>query len=437
MFFTKENILNNTKILLVLLIFHFILTTFVRFQLWKDMWITFLNSDIINLWKDIYLILIYFLIIWYYFKNKIYIDKKLFIWFIILFIVSLLISFIHFHSLKNLIIWIKYDFWFLIPLLAFSTLSINEKDIKKIYNLLINLIKLVIILSFIFSIIILNYPYILFLLWYWPLWDWSVWNNPPIFYNTWINGIKRFSGIFSWPNNMAFYLISFLPVILLSILYKKLNIIWWIFSLILLFWTLSRSWIIAFFVEFFLISLFLLFYYKTYKKIVYLIYILGGIWITILWIYLYINWIYHEIILRWASTAWHIEKFSQTLSYIIKNPILWYWLWTAWPVAHYTKNNIIPESWFLQIFYELWIIWGVMWFIFLMYSIYILYKSRKIVYNNMDKISILQVWLSIWVIWLLVQWVFLHSFEDSMVSLPLFIIIWLLLWYKFQIWYKK
>ena len=437
MFFTKDNILKHTKILLVLLIFHFVLTTFIRFQLWYDMWLSFLNSSIVNLWKDIYLIFIYFMITWYFFKNKTYIDKRLFIGFITVFIISLIVSFIYFHGLKTLIIWIKYDIWFLVPLLAFSLIAVNKKDIKKIYDLLISLIKWVLIICLIFFMIRFTFPYMLFLLWYGPLWDWTVWAYPPMFYQTWLNGLQRLSGIFSWPNHMAFYLIAFWPVLLFSILNKKNHILWWILFVWLLFWTLSRSWILAFMIEFFLLSLFVLFYNKKYRKIIYFLYILWTMLVFILWTYLYISWKYHQIILRWASTAWHIQKSSKTLNAIIENPITWHWLWTAWPAAHYVKNDIIPESWFLQIFYELWIIWGFVWFAFLIYSIYLIYTDRKITYNDMDKISMLQVWLSIWVIWLLVQWLVLHSFEDSMISLPLFIIIWLLLWYKFQKWYKK
>lgn len=428
MFFTKENILKHTKILLILLIFHFIWTTFIKFQLWVDMWLKFLNSSIINLWKDVYLVFIYVLIAWYFFTHKTHIDKKLFLWFIILTIISLIVSFIHFHSLKTLVIWIKYDLWFLVPLLAFSLVKITEKDIKKIYDLLIQLIKRVIILSFIFFIIRFTYPNILFLLWYGTLWDWSVWVHPPMFFQTWLDGTQRLSGIFSWPNHMAFYLVAFAPVLLLSILNKKVHILWWILLVWLLLWSLSRSWILAFGVEFFLLSLFVLFYYKKYRKIVYYLYVLWTMLMIVLWTYLYISWAYHDVILRWASTTWHIDRFRETITAIITNPIIWHGIWTAWPSAHYINNNIIPESWFLQIFYELWLVWWLLWFAFLLYSIYIIYKSRKINYNNMDKIDILKVWLSIWVIWLLVQWLVLHSFEDSMISLPLFIILWLLVW---------
>lgn len=437
MFFSKTNILKHTKILLVLMIFHFILTTFLRFQLWVDMWIHFLNSPIVNLWKDIYLIFIYFLIAWYFYKNKTAIDKKLFWWFVILLIISLVISFIQFHWFKTLIIWIKYDIWFLVPLLAFSIIKYEEKDLKKIYNFIIELVKRVIILCLIFAIIRFTYPNILLLLWYWPLWDWSVWTHPPILYQTWLDGAQRLSWIFSWPNHMAFYFIAFWPFILLSILNKKLNIFWWVLFVWLLFWTLSRSWMLAFLVEFFLISLFTLIYYKKYRKIVFYLYILWSILLLAGWTYLYVSWKYHQIILRWASTAWHIKRAWNTISAIIKKPILGHGLWTAWPAAHYVKNEIIPESWFLQIFYELWIIWGLIWFSFLFYNIFLIYKGRKINYNEMDKISILQVWISIWIIWLLVQGLVLHSFEDSMTSLPLFIIVWILLWYKIQKWYIK
>ncbi len=429
MFFTKENILKHTRILLVLLIFHFIWTTFIKFQLWADVGLDFLNSNIINIWKDIYLIFIYIIIFWYFLINKTNIDKKIWGIFIALTMVSFLVSFIHFNWISAIIIGLKYDLWFLFPLLAFSVVKVNKKDIKTFYDLLIKIIKAVIIFSIVFFIIRFTYPQILFLLWYWKLWDWMPWAHPPMFFQTWLDWMQRLSWIFSWPNHMAFYLVAFWPVIFLSILNKKIHLVWGILLIWLLFWSLSRSWILAFGTEFFLISLFILLYYKKYRKIIYYFYGLWAICIMILWSYLYISWAYHDVILRWASTAWHIERSHETIKAIIENPITWHWLWTAWPAAHYVNNDIIPESWILQIFYELWLVWWLLWFTFLLYNIWIVYKSKSINYNDMNKINILKVWLSIWVIGLLVQWLVLHSFEDSMISLPLFIIMWLLIWY--------
>ena len=99
----KSLIIKHTKILLALLVFHFLLTTFIKFQLGVDLHLNFLNTDIINLWKDFYLLFIYALISIYAFKNKKQVLQKikkykyLYLLFIILVVFSLLVSFLNFH----------------------------------------------------------------------------------------------------------------------------------------------------------------------------------------------------------------------------------------------------------------------------------------------------------------------------------------------------
>lgn len=424
--FETKNILKHTKILLILLIFHFLITTFIKFQLGHDLQIEFLQTNLINLWKDFYLIFIYFLIIINILKNKTKLNKKLLIFFSILLIFSIIISLINFTSIKTIILWIKYDIWFLFPILFFAHLNLKEKDLKKIYNLLLFLIKTILIFSLLFAIVRFLWPNMLYLLWYWPLWDWAPNVHPPKLFQTWLNWVNRFFGIFSGPNHMAFYLIAFWPVLFLSIINKKSHFIRWILYLILLFGSLSRSWIIALFAEIFLLSIYIFAYQKSFRKIIINLFIFWFVWVLILSIYLRTSWKYNEVILRWSSTAWHIKKSFTTIEKIAQKP-MWYWLWTAGPSAHYLENMIIPESWILQIFYEIWFLWWIIWFWFTFYYIYQVYKSKTKNYDEINKINILKIWLSIWFIWLLIQGLFLHSFEDSMISLPFFIIIWLLL----------
>jgi len=431
--FSKKNIFLNTKILLTLLIFHFFILTFIRFQLGWDLHISFLHSDIWNLWKDIYLFFIYILIIWYTLKNNLLeqIFKKnlklnILFWIIIIF--SLITTFLNFHWLKWLIIWFKYDLWFLFPVIFFPLVDWTKKDINKFYKLIISLIKTVITFCIIFAIIRFIHPEFLFLFGYWPLWDWTSNWYPPILFQTGLDGIQRFSGIFSWPNHMAFYFIAFWPIILFSIFSKKIHYIWWILYIILLFGTLSRSWILAFWVEIFLISIFLFKYYKNLRKFILSWFI--AIWIAIFSLssYLYFSWKYKQIILRWASTAWHTKRAIKAFKAIQQNPVIWHGIWTAWPASHYIKSDIIPESRFLQIFYELWIFWWILWFSFMLYIIFLIYKNIHIHYSYLQNKDILKISLSIWTIGLLFQWLVLHGFEDSMTSLPLFIILWIILW---------
>jgi len=429
--FSKKNIFLNTKILLILLVFHFLLMTFIKFQLGWDLHISFLKSQIWNLWKDIYLIIIYIIIIWYTFKTNIFKQKIIkniklnwLLWIIIIF--SIIITFLNFHWFKWLIVWFKYDLWFLLPIIFFPLVDWDKKDINKFYKLILDLIKTVIIFCIIFAIIRFIHPEFLFLFWYGPLWDWTnIW-YPPMLFQTWLDGIQRLSWIFSWPNHMAFYFIAFWPLILFSIFSKKLHYIWGILYISLLFWTLSRSWILAFLVEIFLISIFFFKYYKNFRKIILSWFLAVWVWILSLSSYLYFSWKYNQIILRWASTKWHIIRSENTIKAILHNP-LWHGIWTAWPAAHYVKNDIIPESWFLQIFYELGIFGWILWFSFIFYIIFLTYKNKQIYYPYLQNKDIFRISLSIWIIGLLVQWIVLHSFEDSMISLPLFILIWIIL----------
>ena len=427
--FTKKNIIKHTKILLTLLVFHFLLTTFLRYELWYDLHIYFLNNSFVNLWKDFYLIFIYFLIFVYAYRNNfLYKLKNKFIYvFILLLFLSVVISLLHFRWFSSIIFWFKYDLWLFFPVIFYYLLDFDKKDINRFYNFFINLIKITIVLSIIFEIIRFFLPEALYILWYWELWNW--WPNvkPPVFYETWFDWIERVSWIFSWPNHLAFYFIAFGPLILLSILNKKLNYIWWILYLVLLIWSLSRSAIVALFVELFIISLFIYKYYWQYRNLIKKFFIAWFVLFSMWFLYLFISWKYHQIILRWASTKGHFDKSKEWFLKILEKPITWYWLASAWPASYHTKNPFIPESWILQIFDELWIFVWFLWFYFLYLILKKLKENTEITYPYLTKKSIFKIWIIVWVIWLLVQWLFLHSFEDSMIVIPLFIIIWILI----------
>lgn len=438
--FSKKNIIFYTKIFLFFMLFHFLLVTFLRYELWMDLHLSFLDSQIINLWKDIYLVFLYILIIWYLYKNNILISrileyKKILIFFLLVVFIPLIFTlFFNFLWFKSLIVGFKYDIWFLFPSVLFLLVDWDKKDIRNFLKYFLYLFKIVIVFCIIFAVIRFKKPEVLYILWFWPLWDWVNWNYPPILFKTWVYWLTRLSWIFSWPNHMAFYIIAFLPILLLSIINKKIHYIWWILVIILLLLTLSRSWFLALLVELFLLSIFVYIYYKNYRKIIYYLY---WIWIfisIILWWYLFVSWKYNQIILRWWSTAGHFQRATKTIKLIKNNLFLWHWLGTAWPASHYVKNDIIPESWFLQIYYELGIFVWTLWFSYIFYVLYLLFKQRK---SNILEQRILSLWIFIWIIGLLVQWLVLHSFEDSMVVLPLFLLIGIVLWFTQKTYVKK
>jgi len=426
----KKIIITLLKFLLVIIAFHFFLTTFIRF--WLGQFYPFLNSNLVNIVKDLLVLAIIILIILYEVKNKTIQTQhiKYIIYGVILIIfISIISNYVNWN-LEFFIFWFKYDIWPFIILIGFSIFSLNKKEKEDFYKFFIKLIKTVLIISLILAIIRFTYPEILYYLWFWKLWDWTNWVRPPVFYQTGSNWIQRLSGLFSWPNHFSFFLIAFWPIIILYTIFKKIHFIWIILFLLLLIWTLSRSAFLAFSVEILLISIFIWKNYKQYRKYIYSALILW--FIVSLWFIftLYYSWKLEKIILRPSSTNEHIKRFNETLDKIKEKPLLWHWLGTAWPASHYTKTNIVPESWFLQIFYEIWILGGFIWFYTLFYIIYILQKNSKNLHSKPEKENILLIWTSIGLIWLLIQGLVLHSFEDAMVVIPLFILIWILLTYN-------
>ena len=427
-FITKQFIIKSIFVFLFLIIFHFLITTFIRFQLGYDMWIGLLNSSVMNLWKDIYLVFLYLFISIYFIKNRLYKciwkTKVAILGIIIsLTVLAIVVSLFNQISVKEFVIWFKYDIWILVPIFFFSLVDWNKKDIKLIFNYFLSLIKVVLVVSILFEIVRSIDPRMLYLLWFGEIWDFVVWEKPPVYYLTWNFWVRRLSWIFSWPNHFAFFLVAFWPIVFFNWLFKKKIHYFWIFIFIwLLLWTLSRSWLLAFILENICIYIYLAIYWSTKIKLFLKKWmIFWGItllWLLIVW---YISWFYHQILLRWSSTVWHINALFSAWKLIVDNPI-WYWLWTAWPASHYISWWLIPESWWLQIVIELWVLWFLIWSWLILYIIWYFYHNSKHKTATSDTLSTMQLALAIWLIWLSFQWLFLHSFEDSMISLPLFLL---------------
>ena len=261
---------------------------------------------------------------------------------------------------------------------------------------------------------------------YWPLNDFKFWVKPPIYYLTGYQGTARRQGLFSWPNNYGYFLIAFLPVIILlfknkfqtiksfftankTILCNTAIIVLRIVAILL---TLSRTAFIWWIVSLALVNIQRI---RNHKKLS------RGIFAILM------AWIVGVSILKWASTINHITAKFGSITYIIQQPS-GYGLGTSWPAVLH-NGTILPENYYFQLMLDIWTLG------FLLRALIIIQITRitkKIQQSYKDlstedkKIYLLQQWLNIWRVSLLIMGIFLHVFEDSMVNYLFFITRWLL-----------
>jgi hypothetical protein len=247
--------------------------------------------------------------------------------------------------------------------------------------------------------------------WWIPVYHWLE--------NSWI---RRFQWIFDWPNAMAFFLVLFSWIFLY--LQRKKNEFYVFLTMWLLFWlillTYSRSALLWVFISFWVILLLNLKYLLTHhKKTILWIWIFWFIFLTILWA------IFHDqlknIVLRQSSTTGHFDRMIMWVERFTEKPF-WAWLAESWPGYRYiypdkqTKEDelkYIPESWFIQVLIEWWILY------FLAF-IAILWIILKRVYKN----SIIIFWILFAIV---IMNMFLHIFEVTYLSILTFIFTWLMI----------
>ena len=345
--------------------------------------------------------------------------KKVWIWFIILIWFGVLISFLKWTSISNMMIWIKYWFWYLLIFLTASFVwfvwikNFGKKELSWIqYFLMFTMLA-----GFLWQIMKIVLPDFFMNLWYGKLDDYYYWANPPIYYLTWYEGTMRRQWIFAGPNNYWYFLVAFLPLILLlwgnGFLWlkdfiknprKNLNFLLVVLWLLAIWLTLSRAAIL------WTVLIFILLWknwIKKHKKLsiwIFAVIIAGIVWLSFL---------------KSESTLWHINaKFAYVWD-IVDHP-LWYGLGSSGPAVHH-EWTMLPENYFMQIMLDI----GTVWFIFWTICIFMLLVIFRNIENhfenrNLDEHeeAIYLQWkrLYLWWVALLVIWLFLHVFEDSMIN---------------------
>lgn len=264
---------------------------------------------------------------------------------------------------------------------------------------------------------------------YWPLNDFKFWIKPPIYYLTWYKWTPRRQGIFSWPNNYGYFLIAFLPVVIVFFKQKFTNI--------KEFFTANKKTIVN-------ISLILLRLLAIALTLSRTAFIWGIVWLTLInmqrvkqhkklsrgILLVFLVWIIGVSILKWDSTLGHIQAKFGSIQYVINQPS-WYGLGTSWPAVLH-NGTILPENYYLQLMLDIGTIGFIIRAMIILQITRIAQKIQKSFKTNDTKeqtIYLIWKWLNIGRVTLLIMGMFLHVFEDSMVNYLFFISRGILMWY--------
>ena len=367
-----------------------------------------------------------------YFSQRI----KMRIWVIFLiWFTSLFSWFIFDKNITDILIGIKYGFRYFIILLwsigiGFFLEKENNRSEKRVINWL-NLVKwglvFTVVIGRIWQFLKLLKPEWFYHIGYWGLDDFHFGVNPPIYYLTGFKWSLRRQGLFSWPNNYAYFLVVFLPLLwqLFSIdnifSKKKREKAEWISFIIIILWiitlgaTLSRAGLIWGALAIILVNFNKLI---KHKKIL--------IW----WISALIISVIGLSIWKWDSTRVHIEKKFWGISSVIEHP-LWVWLGSSWPAIHHWWTQL-PENYYLQLMIDMgtigFLLWCAVMGIFFQEQKQIKEKVKKEDQIHQKLLNVLNA-LQQGLLALMVMWLFLHVFEDSMVNYIFFSLYWLTIGY--------
>ncbi len=371
--------------------------------------------------KELLLVFILLSLAYQFIKDRKFPKLDIIDYSIILFIIYwVFISFVNWLWINSIIHWWRYDFMFLIVIMIYKNwkhyLKVKTKDLIRIF-----LYSWASMLLFSFMIKFRLKEEFLIEFWYIDYvsdWIYKWW--VPIYHWLENSGIRRFQWILDWPNTMAYFLIIFSWIFLHF--QKKKTEFWVISTMIFLFWliilTYSRSALLWIFSAIWIIFLLNFKYlYKRFKKHIAKIIAWFLLFFWSLWI-IFHNQI-ENIVLRNSSTTWHFDRMAVWIDRFKEN-IFGQWLAESWPAYRYiypdktTKKEeeyYIPESWYIQLMIEGWVIYIWLFFIIIFSLLKRVYKKSRIIF-----------WMFFAV---LIMNVFLHTFESTYLSFLISIFIWL------------
>ncbi len=190
-------------------IYHIIVTVLWYGIMWSE------SQILISIWRDalwMFFVLVIFLShikkTWEYLKKW----KNIWIWFVVLIWFSVWISFLMWQSIANMMIGIKYGFFYLFIFLTASFVwfvwlkKLTKTQITWFQYFLIGLI----VFWFLWQIMKMIRPEMFMSIWYGKFDDFYFGANPPLYYLTWFEWTTRWQWLFSGPNNYGYFLIAFL-----------------------------------------------------------------------------------------------------------------------------------------------------------------------------------------------------------------------------------
>lgn len=402
------------KILIIILPFHVLISVFFQYKIW--IWG-------FSIYKEILILILLFSLAYEYFKLKIKpkfdkLDYLIFgyIWYLIF------ISILNNTWLKAILYWWRYDFEFLLVFLLIRHWSfLLDKKLSYYIKLFLYSSWLAILIWIVIRFII--WENVLLYFGFSPRlsnWNFEIW-VPIYHWIEWAN-VRRFQWIFDWPNQAAFFLITFAGIFYHYLRWKKeYSLYLWLVIVIVLwlvFMTYSRSsllWIIWSLSLIFILNIGKIFrkYIKQFLSIL--------LFIFLLWWVFYIRYSWHmqDIILRSWSSKWHSERMIIWFNQFKSNP-LGSWLASSGPGYRFThditntdEKYFIPESWYIQQLVEWWIIGFILFMAIILTIAYMIYP--------------ISIWLFFSFMAILAMNVFLHTFEASYISIILFLFLGLFL----------
>ena len=437
----RNKVINLIWVFFILLAFHFVGITFLRFVIGDQ--ISFFSSSSWSLWKDMFLFSIYGIILYSQYKKywtdfrKYFVSHNHYKLSLAIFgfmTVAFLVSLINTNSPKQIFLWVKYDFLILLPLIFFPMLRLTRKEFRKIFDYFLYSVKISIVLSLLYSFIRdIKSSTLRHLGFSFSNTEFAPDARPPAVYETAdAFRVKRESWSFAWPNSLGFYIAFILPILSYYIksfkpVFRIIGIWTFIISLFLLFQTLSRTAMLVVALEMIAIIYFL-YVWNNRKNLRYIFYVISFVFAIGLW-GISRSWgdiQLASIFVRADSNQGHVMNTLEWINYFLKFPF-GYWLWTAWPAAVQLNSWIIPENRWVQIFLETWIFgWLIYIFIFWLIIKILVQKIdyKNITHNiwseNFDFEKNLWIFLAISLAWIMTAWMLLHSFEDSMLNLTMF-----------------
>lgn len=317
-------------------------------------------------------------------------------------------------SWGDMIIGIKYGFWFLGIFLTASFVGHvlakakeSEQKMSRFWTRIMYVLLGVVVIGFVRQGAKLIFPDRFMSIGYGPLNDFFYGIKPPLYYLTGLGGTLRRQGIFAGPNNYGYFLVALLPVILwitpTPSLHKEGKWKWILPALriITIFMTLSRAAAVG------LLVVLAIMYRKrilSHKKI--------ALWISIV----FILGIVGLSVLKWTSTLAHITAKFSSLKYVIDQP-LGYGLGSSGPAVHH-HGDILPENYFIQVMLDV----GTVGFLIFLAVLFFILQIIKKIPQQSSLPYLMRRWLTIGWVALLVMGMFLHVFEDSMVNYRFFIL---------------